>query len=318
MERLNNITIILIMIITLIACDDILEEDISNDVVQITSPMEGAMIDDNTVQFSWQNLEGADNYRIQIIKSNQEYELDSLVSTNTFTQILDQGSYQWRVKGENFAYQTSFNFPVNFSIETSLDLSGQSVVLLTPSENLYTNNKDIIFSWEEIAIADSYSFMLIKNLNGEQTVYQQEDILTESLSIEASSLDEDSEYIWKVKAVNGSSETSFSQKSFFVDTVVPNQPTLSSPVNGEIVSPNTVVFNWINGADSGNIQSLITNTFEISTDIDFNTILHSVSTTNNSTQYEFVASNTYYWRVKAIDAATNNSDYSIVRLITVE
>ena len=164
----------------------------------------------------------------------------------------------------------------------------------------------------------TYSFVLAKKLSGEQTIFQQAEITSNSLNIDADLLDEDAEYLWKVKAVNTVSETPFSVRSVFIDTEVPNQPILSMPEDQATVSPSAVTFNWANGTDSGNIQSLITNTLEVSTDVDFNTVIHSASTTNNSYQYEFTANDTYYWRIKALDAANNVSDYSIVRSIVVE
>lgn len=318
MKKQNKILLILISFFLICACDDILEEDITNDIVQIISPIEGVVIEGNTVQFRWEALEGASDYKIQIIKSNQVYEVDSLVTTNTFTYTIDDGDYKWRVRGENFAYQTPYNFPVNFTVEESEDLSNQTVALNTPSTSFYTNNTNLTFTWSKINIADSYSFELVKNLSGEQTVFQEADITATSLNIDASLLDEDSEYIWKVKAINTASESSFAERSFFIDTENPSQPSLSLPADEEAVNPSLITFNWTNGSDTGNIQSVITNTLEISTGIDFNTILHSNKTENNSAQYNFESANTYYWRVKAVDVASNESDYSVVRSIIVE
>lgn len=318
MKKQNNIILALISFIIIYACDDILEEDITNDFIQIISPLEGTVIEGNTVQFSWQALEGADDYKIQIIKSNQVYEVDSLVTTNAFVYTLSEGSYKWRIRGENFAYQTAFNFPVNFTVEETEDLTNQTISLSTPSIDFYTNNTSITCTWNAISFADSYSFELIKNLNGEETIFQEVAITGTSLSIDAGLLNEDSEYIWKVKAINTTSETPFAERSFFVDTEIPSQPTLSLPADQDTVEPSLVTFNWTNGSDSGNIQSTITNTLEISTDVNFGTIIFSTETENNSTSYEFETANTYYWRVKGIDAASNESDYSTVRSIVVE
>lgn len=318
MKKPINIVLGLVLCVIALACDDILEKDISNDTVRVISPIKGTIVEGNTVQFSWEHLEGADDYRIQIIKSNQVYEVDSVVTTNTFKYTLNPGQYQWRIRGENFAYTTAYVFPIDFKTVASDDLSNQSVSLQTPSENFYTNNKNLICSWNAVENAESYNFILIKKLGGEQTVFQQEGITTVSHSFNETTLDEDAEYVWKVKAVNTTTETSFAERSFFIDTAIPGQPSLSLPADEETIAPSTITFNWTNGADSGNIQSAITNTLEISTDVNFNTITHSASTVNNSIQYEFISDNTYYWRVKAVDAANNQSDYSTVRSIIVE
>lgn len=307
----------MIIIMLLSACDDILEDDITNDTVQIISPMSGTTIEGNTVQFAWNDLDGADTFRIQIVNDLQINVLDSLITTNTFNYILNAGDYEWRVRGENFAYNSAYSFPADFSVELSVDLTNQILALQTPSADLYTNNPNVLCTWNSIESADDYTFELLQNLNGLQTIHQEENIATTSFSIVSSLLDEDAEYIWKVKAVNSSSETSFAERSFFLDRVIPNQPSLVSPTD-MTSSTATVNFNWTNGADSGNVQSTIINTIEIANDIDFNSVLFTESTANNSFQYTFDANGTYYWKVKAVDAASNEGDYSIVRSVIVE
>ncbi len=318
MKKLNNIVLLSISLILLFSCDDILEDDITNDSVVVTAPLNGAVIEGNTVQFTWESLESVDSYRIQVIDNTQIRVVDSLVTNTVFNYNLDQGNYQWRIRGENFAYSSAYNFPNNFSVEQSNDLEGQVVNLQTPSGNFYSNIPVTIFNWEKITAADSYDFQIIKKLNGEQGVVQEPGITENSINVDGTLLNEDAEYIWKVKAINSSSETEFSQRSFFIDTQAPNQPTLSVPNDEHTIGASTVTFNWINGADTGNVKSSIENTLEISTDSNFGTILQSIETENNSAQYEFTNLNTYYWRVKAKDIAGNESDYSIVRSIIVE
>lgn len=299
------------------ACDDILEEDITGDSIQVISPLEGTIIEGNNVQFYWQHLDGADDYRVQVLSDNQIVVLDSLVSENQIEYNLNEGNYQWRVKGENFAYETQYTFPINFSVELSEDLTNQSVALSTPSDNLYTNNTEIVFTWNAITSADSYTAEIIKSNNGETTIYQEPDITETNLSIDPSLFDVDAEYIWKIKAVNNSSETPYSERTIFVDRITPNIPALNTPSDNSTNS-SLVTFNWTNGSDTGDIQSAITNTIEIASDINFNTLILSDDTTNNTYQYTFSNTGDYYWRVRAYDSASNLSDNSITRTLTVE
>lgn len=318
MKKRNKIITIISIIFLALACDDILEEDITNDTITIISPKEGAIIISNTVQFNWQDLEGVDDYRIQVIKEDQVYEVDSLVTTATFTYPLSAGTYRWRIRGENFAYQTAYTFPIAFTVESSTDITSLNVVLQTPSDNFYTNTNTIVFTWDAIDIADSYTLELIKKLSGDQTVLQETGISTTSLSVDATILDEDAEYSWRVKAINETGETVFTERTLFLDTVIPNQPTATEPTDNDTVAISNITFNWTNGADTGNVKSAITNSLEIATDVSFNTIIHTASTQNNSLQYNFTTANTYYWRVKATDEAGNTSDYSAVRTLIVE
>ncbi|WP_422103854.1 hypothetical protein [Winogradskyella sp.] len=306
-----------LLIVVIYSCDDILEEDITGDTVQIASPAEGQVVVGNTVQFLWQNLDGADNYRVQVLDQNQTLALDSLVSQNLLEYNLNEGSYQWRVKGENFAYETEFTFPVNFTVEVSDDLTNQSVLLSTPSDELYTNDTNITFTWNTLSSVDSYTSEVVKSNNGETTIYQEAGITTTSFNIDAALFDVDAEYIWKVKGVNTTSETTFSERSLFIDRVAPNIPTLNTP-DDNITSTTEVTFNWTNGTDTGNIQSTVTNTIEIASDINFSSLLFSDDTQNNTYQYTFSNTGVYYWRVRAYDQAGNQSDNSITRTLTIE
>jgi len=317
MKKLKYTKYIFVIFTLLMACDDILEEDISNDTVQIISPLSETVIQGNNVQFNWNELDGADTYRIQIINDQQVNTLDSLVTSNSFSYVLSSGNYRWRVRGENFAYDSSYSFPADFSVETSNDLSNQIVSLQTPSVDFYTNDSNLLFTWTSVENADDYTLELLKNLNGLQTIFQEENITTTNYSPNIELLNEDSEYIWKIKAVNDMSETPFAERSFFLDRTTPNQPSLVSPTD-MATTTSTVNFNWINGTDTGNVQSQIINTIEIASDIDFNSIITTDTTENNSYQYIFSSTGIYYWRIKAIDAAGNDSDFSIVRSIIVQ
>jgi hypothetical protein len=285
----------------LISCDDILEENLTDELVTPVTPTEGSTIINNVVNFSWEPLDGADDYRLQLVNpsNGSVVVLDSLVTSTSFQYPLDPGSYQWRVRGENFAYQTAYSFPINFSVEASSDLTNQSIILNTPSDDFYTNSTNILFTWNALAFADSYTFELVKNLNGQTTLIQQTGITNTNFSVNANLFDVDAEYIWKVKAINASSETMYTSRSVFLDRQAPNQPSLVTPTADEIITGTTVDFNWTVGQDSGNIQSEVRSILEIAQDANFNTIIESYTISNgNAQQVNFASTGTYYWRVQ--------------------
>jgi hypothetical protein len=303
-----------------LSCDDVFEEDISDDYMQIIAPLEGHVVEGNTVDFYWRELDGVDDYRIQVYNESQQILLDSLVPSSRLNlrYILDSGSYQWRIRGENFAYETPYTFPVNFEVVPSEDLSNQTVQLSSPSNGIYTNSVDFIFTWESLENADDYTFHLIKVLNGEQTVYQNDDISETSLIISESNFVDDAQYIWKVKGENEVSETNFSERNLFLDRIAPNQPSLNTPNQSEVIESTVINFNWLNGTDTGNVQSSIENVIEISEDFNFSSLVHSSEVSSNNYQYDVANSGTYYWRVRAIDLAGNQSDYSAVRTFVAQ
>ena len=96
-----------------LSCDDIIEVvDISNETISILAPTNNAVIDTTKVTFSWQTLEDAEKYHIQVATPSFENAiqmvLDTLVSKSNHTEILEPKAYEWRIRGENSDYQTTY------------------------------------------------------------------------------------------------------------------------------------------------------------------------------------------------------------------
>ena len=70
------------MAITTVACEDVLQKNITDDTLQIVYPLSNASINSNAVNFQWNNLTGASNYRVQVMAANASIVVDSLVTKN--------------------------------------------------------------------------------------------------------------------------------------------------------------------------------------------------------------------------------------------
>ncbi len=320
MKRVINIPVILSSLFLCIACDDVLEDDITDDVVTIVSPKDQVDLEGNAVQFVWDALEGAEEYRIQVIEEEtQRRVLDSLVPGDSFTYGLNPGAYTWRIRGENFAYVTGYTFPSSFMLSSSDDLSNQIVFQTSPSDNFYTNdNSQIILTWSRLTAATSYTIIVEKTLQGNvSTEIQTPDLTDTNFTLSNVVLSEDAIYTWKVQALNETSETPFSTRRILLDTQVPNQPALTAPANEARVS-TTVTFTWNTGSDTGEVQSPISSVLEIATDQGFSNIVETVTTDQLSQQLDFADIGDYFWRVRANDQAGNQGTVSEARQITVE
>jgi hypothetical protein len=304
--------------LTFASCEDILEEDITNDIVSPTSPIEGAIIQSNIVNFQWNTLDGADKYRVQLFDNNQVVILDSLVSQTNLSYPMNSGAYKWRVRGENFGYQSTYSLPISFSVVQSTDLTTQQVILSSPSNSFYTNTNSTNLAWQDLAPADTYNVEIINVTNGSSIVYQQSGITTTFLNLSNTIFSSNGEYIWKVKAVNTTSATPFSSRTIFIDRTVPNQPQLGLPANNSTQLINqALTFNWTTAADSGTIQSALSYVIEFSNSNTFATLTQSSNASTNSLQQTFTAVGDYYWRVKTLDAAGNVSSYSTIFKFTI-
>lgn len=93
-------------------CDDILEEDITDEEVMILSPGDSITLDKNPISFQWDPVQGAVNYRLQVAEPDfiqaERLILDTLLESTRIALPVEVGKYQWRIKAENSAYSTPF------------------------------------------------------------------------------------------------------------------------------------------------------------------------------------------------------------------
>lgn len=306
MKRFLKTLVVIGFSISITSCEDILAEDISNDIIQIIYPTEGVVIESNVVTFQWNELKGADDYRVQVYNMNQVKVHDTLVSRTTVSLPLSEGDYQWRVRGENNAYQSTYSLSIYFEVNESLDLTNQQVLLASPVTNFVTNQNNFTLSWDVLSAADSYTIEIVNNSLGGTIVYQQSDLTITSLALNNTIITQDGNYTWKVKGVNTTSQTGFSSRNFSIDTVNPNQPQNSLPANNATFNTNqNVNFSWTIPADSGVVQSSISYTIEIASDSAFTTIIQTSNATGTTFSQSFTTAGEYFWRVKARDAAGN-------------
>jgi hypothetical protein len=311
MKTINKI-IAIITIFSIFSCEDILEKNILNSVVEVVYPKNDVEILSNVVNFQWKEVDGAKKYRVQVYSSTSRVVLDSLVTKNSISYPISKGDYNWKVRAENSGYTSSYTNTFNFSVKETTDLTNQQVVLSYPADNFYTNNANIIMTWETFSAADKYSFELLKIANGSSSLANQQSNLTSpAISLTNSILNSDAEYNWKIKAFNttNTTNTQFSSRKFYLDTVNPNQPTNVSPLNNSLqINNQQISFTWSIPTDSGSVLSPISYIFETANNSTFTSAEATTVTTTNY-QKTFTNSGDYYWRVKAKDQAGNVGTY---------
>ncbi len=318
--RKNSFKILLLaMLVALTSCEDFFVDDISDANIQPVHPAEDQTIETNVTQFQWVSVDGADNYRVQILNSDNLVIQDSLVETNFLNYALEDDDYSWRVRGENSEYETAFSFLISFKVLISQDISDQEVILETPSNNSYKNEPIINYSWFKLKNAEVYKFQLLKIGDTEETLYTSDDLLDESITIASDLMDDDGQYKWRVKASNDLGETEYTERTFYLDRVNPGKPLLANPTNDQTISTGDITFTWNMQDDTGEVQSEITYTFELANDIAFLDVVGTVpDLLNQSVNYVVNETGEYYWRVQAFDKAGNKGLYSDVYSFIVE
>lgn len=310
--KLLNKLLFVIFTLLILSCEDLIEKDISNQMVSTIYPKNNSIIESNIVNMQWNNVDGAQKYRVQISQENSLIILDSIVNNTYLSHPISGGIYQWRVRAENSAYSSSYSFPETFTIVESDNLSNQQVILSSPNNGLYTNSSTLTCSWQNLPAAEEYTFQLYNVTSGQILVLEQSNLNTTSLLLNSTNLSEEAEYQWKVKARNMTTETlQSSSRNFYVDRTAPNTPQLVLPINNAEFDLNqNITFQWSIASDTGTIQSSITYIIEFSDTESFQNISQSSTVNTGSFQESFNSQNTHYWRVKATDKAGNIGSYS--------
>lgn len=293
----------------LFACEDVvLEHDISDKEMTLIAPVNNAQLFSTGVSFTWELVEGAEKYHLQIAKPNFDNPiqivLDTIVSANTFTSQLNVGNYEWRVQAINGNYVTPYKSRL-FTIVSNSDFQNNTVILTSPGNNLNTNTSTQNLSWQSIIGATSYQVQIYDSSN---TVINDQNTSNTALSYTFPQ----GSYSWRVRATNGVNQTLYTSRSILVDTTNPNTPVLSSPVNGSATTNTSISFQWSRAAIAGSAErdEISIYTDSALTNLQLTAVVNNPYTTTLPT-------GTYYWFVKAYDAAGNMSNRSAVFSFTI-
>ena len=310
---MRNLALGILLILTIILvsrCNVFLETDLTNVSVVMKAPTNNLTTIQESQTFWWDYVTGATFYNIQIVSpsfdSIQQLITDSEVTENTFDISLSPGTYQWTVIAYNNNYQSQSEI-YNLTIEESEDLDGQSVLLVSPSDNGLTNDNPVRLLWQSLSAATAYHIQVASPDFTNSTFIITDDTTTNDY-LEVLNL-ADGTYQWRVKAINNNTETAYTLSSFTVDRTPPTAPTLVSPNDGSVFFlNNSIQLNWSSASDAVQDTLFVNKDLGLSeetvvtlptTDFTY-TFVDSTSTTSQS----------YFWKVKSVDEVGNVSTSS--------
>jgi hypothetical protein len=293
-------------ILILTGCQDIFDKDISGEIIKLNAPTDSLISTELSYTFWWSEIEGAKGYKIQIVEGNFDniinLVIDSTIYTGKFHYTFSKpGNYQWRVKAFNNASETPYSIHT-LIIDSSLVLSGQQVILITPSGGSYLNTTNVFFDWYPVVNATAYRLEIYNNTWGTTLAVPSQVISFDSVSVDLS----EGTYVWGIQAINSFSASNFTTNSFMIDTTKPATPVLINPTNNQQIPNASINFSWSISTDNG---SPIFDSIYIAGDSLFNNIIVKEQG-NNMSYTDSLGLGTFYWRVKAFDRAGNESNYS--------
>jgi len=315
---------------------------ISPSLVTLISPVDQAYLINDTINFVWHkatdNLSDISHYIFQYaLDSSFSQGLVEITSLDTtFTAILPDNIYYWRVKAIDFAgNQGNFTQAWNFEVDA---YPLPTPILVLPVENTWFNNNDVVFEWnsidkqlnknkENISFLKEYEIEkelksnsnCIKNGREDSIRYVLQIDTTDSFlnpivvdtletTIHTVNLVQNI-YYWRVRAYNLAGEQSaFSESwNFGIDTTSPSVVQLISPVDEASLINNMINFVWHQSND--NLSGINHYVIQCSPDSVF--VQGLIDTVSADTTIALTLSDTtYYWRVRSVDLAGNQSNFS--------
>ena len=206
---------------------------------------------------------------------------------------------------------------LSFSVETE---PPPVPALLLPADSSFTR-AETHFDWldvTDVSVPVTYTLEIASDRNFSTVVLHKTGIADSEYTLtDAETLAADfknAPYFWRVKAIDGAGNESEWSASRVFYISVPSMPVLVLPANdGQVELP--IRFSW---QAVSSLSPPITFVLQIATDLDFTSpMLDRTNLTNNDylvskdDNLKFKKGIAYYWRVKAIDAAHNESDWSV-------
>ena len=281
-------------------------------VPMLSSPVNTAIDQPNSLSLSWNEAAGASLYRIQISTISDFSTLvvddSSLVTTiKNISSLSESTTYFWRVSSKNAGGTSDWSEVWNFT--TVPPIAG--VPMLSAPANTATDQPvSLTLSWNAVSGAVSYRVQLSIDTDFLSHIID-DSALTTPLKV-VNSLGNGTTYYWRVCATNAGGTSEWSEVRGFT-TIPPaaGVPTLSTPENAAIGQSIGITLSW--NAAVGAVSYRI----QLSTISDFSTLTIDDSTlTVTEKAVDFLSnSSTYYWRVCAKNTG-GISSWSDVRSFT--
>jgi uncharacterized protein (UPF0248 family) len=205
--------------------------------VTLSSPSSGAENQPSDLNFEWESMTGAENYRIMVDESDAftSSVIDETIIESSFdAEGLEPGAtYYWRVRAQAGDDIGEWSQIWSFTTESTYI---EQVVLSSPSDGASNIPTSVTLTWQDVQNIDEYRVQLGANNSFSNIV---EDELVSGTSYSAFGLSHNQTYYWRVRGVVGNETGEWSATKQFTtegsSTPPPNSNAFVSTSNGDFV-----------------------------------------------------------------------------------
>jgi hypothetical protein len=237
---------------------------------------------------------------------------------------LADGTYYWQAGGVDAAgNQSAWSAPRSFTLDTTPP-TAPALGTIAARINNKTPQLSATFSDPGATDSGTLAFQLCSDSSCTSVLQNstQSGIADNATAHWAPSSLADRVYYWRVQATDSAgNQSSWASAGFVVDTVPPGAPTLDSPAAAARVNTTKLGATFVDSdsSDSGTV------TFELCSDAACSTVVGSPSTSatvSGGTAVSWtptgVTDGTYYWRLRATDAAGNQTGWTATRSFVLD
>ena len=275
----------------------------------LVCPANGFVTNDSNITFTWyhssDNFSGVAGYTFEYSKDAGFFSSrDTINIDTTIVLILNDTSYYWRVKAEdgvgNWSAWSSIR---TLEVDTRIP---NTPVLISPINATWLNNSSAIFNWSQVVFEGRsmvrYILQVDTNPSFSSPITDTTGLISDTIALNQGC------YYWRIRAFDfaGNQGVFSGQDSFGIDIAAPSVPILVSPANNVILTDSFVMFTWNRSSD--NLSGVRNYRIQIANNSIFVNPIDTL--VSDSAIMKKLHDTTYYWRVKSVDKANNESNWS--------
>ena len=297
------VTIKLAVLSLLLSCGELTEVDLGSEEIILVAPGDGASSPVQSLVFAWEPVLGASEYEVTVASPNfktvETLVAKELTDESSVLIVLPEGSYEWRVRAFNSVYSVnSVSRSVTIHVDTAAPFANQRVRLVRPEKGAMLRDSQVQLLWTGLQLADAYDVQVASPQFGNTSFIISDSTITSDVFTISPIVER--EYKWRVRPVRLGEPGAWAENGFTIDRTPPAVPRSVEPLDEDIVD-YPAVLRWTE--EDGAVA------YELE--------IHADSLTGREVANELMVqanfelrdslSDTYFWRVRSIDAAENKS-----------